>query len=203
MFQLRIIYGGGDGSMRQLKTDRNDPKPTSADSDGATHGRYYSGFYPMHLGLVSVATNLFPVAWWTPVSKQPFRFLVAVDRRNFSLELVRQYGEAALHFFPYAERERIVRAGYMSGRRRNKAARLGFDLIPATRLAATRIVPSAEAIFEMTVRQELVDTDGDHAPFVFDVVHVHRGKRPATGSPLLFLGYRDFATLGERSRFRP
>ena len=189
--------------MRQLKTDRNDPKPTSADSDGATHGRYYSGFYPMHLGLVSVATNLFPVAWWTPVSKQPFRFLVAVDRRNFSLELVRQYGEAALHFFPYAERERIVRAGYMSGRRRNKAARLGFDPIPATRLAATRIVPGADAIFEMTVRQEILDADGDHAPFIFEVVYVHRGKRPATDSPLLFLGYRDFATLGERSRFRP
>ena len=108
-----------------------------------------------------------------------------------------------MHFFPYAERERIVRAGYMSGRRRSKAARLGFDLIPATRLAATRIVPSADAIFEMTVRQELVDTDGDHAPFIFDVVHVHRGKRPATGSPLLSLGYRDFATLGERSRSRP
>lgn len=189
--------------MHQIKTDQNAPNPTSADSDRATHGRYYSGFYPMHLGLLSVATNLFPVAWWTPVSKQPVRFLVAVDHRNFSLELVRQYGEAALHFFPYAERERIVRAGYMSGRRRSKAARLGFDLIPATRLAATRIVPSADAIFEMTVRQELVDTDGDHAPFIFDVVHVHRGKRPATGSPLLSLGYRDFATLGERSRSRP
>ena len=148
----------------------------------------------------SVATNLFPGAWWTPVSKQPFRFLVAVDRRNVSLELVRQHGEAALHFFPYAERERIIRAGYLSGRRRNKAASLGSDLIPATRLTVTRIVLGADAIFEMTVRQELADIDGDHAPFTFDVVHVHRGKRPATGSPMLFRGYRELATLGVADR---
>ncbi len=173
----------------------------------ATHvaGRtaYYSAFYPKHLGVVSVASNFFPVAWWTPISKQPFRFLIAVDRRNYSLELIRQNREAALHFFPFAEREWVVRAGYMSGRHRDKAARLKVALVPAVRLQATRLLAGAEATFEMVLREELAADDADHAAFVFDVVHTHRGKRPATGAPLLFLGYRDFASLGERWRFRP
>ena len=169
------------------------------------NARYYSGFYPMHLALLSVARNVLPVAWWTPASKEPFRFVVAIDRRNHSLELLRRCGEAALHFLPWSERERVVRAGYSSGKKRDKASKLGFVLEPAACLAETRVVQGADAVFELRVRRELVDQDddGDHVPFLFDVVHVHRGTRPATGEPLLFLGWRDFATLGERWRFRP
>lgn len=167
--------------------------------------RYYSGFYPMHLALLSVAGNVLPVAWWTPVSKDPFRFLIAIDRKNHSLELLRRCGEAALHFFPWGERERVIRAGYTSGRKRDKASRLGFAMEPAACLAETRVVRGADSIFELRVRREVDDGDdaGDHAPFLFDVVHVHRRTRPAMGAPLLFLGWRDFATLGERWRFRP
>ena len=43
---------------------------------------YYSGFYPMHLALLTVANNLMPMAWWTPISKEPFRLLIAMDRKN-------------------------------------------------------------------------------------------------------------------------
>lgn len=163
---------------------------------------YYSGFYPMHLALLGVGENLMPLAWWTPVSKEPFRFLIAMDRRNHSLGLLRDLREAALQFLPFAERERVIRAGYLSGRRVRKAERLGFTLRPAVRLARTRLVDGADAAFELVVREELA-TDGDHVPFVLDVVHVHRGRRPAHGEPILFLGYRDFATLGRRERFRP
>lgn len=192
-----------DAALMNHRQDVENPLECDEPSGAASRAKYYSGFYPMHLGLLSVATNLFPVAWWTPISKDPFRFLVAVDRKNHSLKLLREHGEAALHFFSYADRERVVRAGYLSGRKHNKAARLGFDLVPATRLETTQIVNGADAVFEMTVREELQRENGDHAPFVLDVVHVHRRRRPATGQPLLFLGYRDFATLGERTRFRP
>jgi flavin reductase (DIM6/NTAB) family NADH-FMN oxidoreductase RutF len=164
---------------------------------------YYSGFYPMHLGLLSVADNVMPIAWWTPISKEPFRFLLAIDRRNHSLALLREHREAVLHFFPFAERERVVRAGYRSGRRGGKAARLGLTLRPAEKLATTRVVDGADAAFELTVACELAEPAGDHVPFLCDVVHVHRGRRPAHGAPLLFLGWRDFATLGERARFTP
>ena len=100
--------------------------------------------------------------------------------------------------------EVVVRAGYTSGRRGQKAKRLGIALAPATKLQQTRIVSSALATFELVVREELDDPAADHVPFLLDVVAVHRkGTRPAHDAPLLFLGYRDFATLGERWRYRP
>ena len=49
---------------------------------------------------------------------------------------------------------------------------------------------------------DIDEPTGDHLPFICDVVHVHRRRRLALGEPILFLGYRDFATLGERWRFR-
>lgn len=172
-------------------------------NDAVAPAAYYSGFYPMHLGLMAVAENFFPIAWCTPVSKEPFRFIAAVDRRNYSLELLRRDGEAVLHYFPFAERERVVRAGYVSGRRGNKAKRLGFDLGPAHVVTRACLIAGATCAFELRVQRELEGDEGDHVLFLFDCVHVHRGSRPAQGEPLLFLGYRDFSTLGERTRFRP
>ena len=164
---------------------------------------YYAGFYPMHLGLLSVERNVLPVAWWTPVSKAPFRFLVAIDRTNHSLDLLRTHREAVLHFFPFERWQAVVRAGYLTGKRVAKAERLGFTLRPAERLRSTLVVDDAESAFELTVVREVEEPAGDHVPFVFDVVHVHRRTAPARGRPLLFLGWRDFGTIGERVRFRP
>jgi flavin reductase (DIM6/NTAB) family NADH-FMN oxidoreductase RutF len=163
---------------------------------------YYSGFYPMHLALLTVASNLMPMAWWTPISKEPFRFLVAMDRKNHTLSLLREHREAVLNFLPWTERERVVRAGYLTGRKVRKAERLGFHLTPAKQLKHTGVVAGIYAAFELVVISELQEPAGDHVPFVCDVVHVHRRRRPALGEPILFLGYRDFATLGERWRFR-
>ncbi|MFM7737221.1 MAG: flavin reductase family protein [Alphaproteobacteria bacterium] len=164
---------------------------------------YFSGFYPMHLALLVVGENPLPIAWWTPISKEPFRFLLAMDRRNWSLGLLRETREAALHFFDFADAERVVRAGYASGARVDKATRLGLELRPAERLARTRIVAGARCAFELTVVRELEEPEGDHVPFVCDVVHVHRGERVANAEPILFLGFHDFATLGARSRISP
>lgn len=163
---------------------------------------YFSGFYPMHLGLLTVGDNPLPIAWWTPISKDPFRFLLAMDRRNWSLGRLRESREAALHFFPFDAWERVVRAGYASGAKVDKAARLGFELRPAEKLAHTRIVAGADCVFELTVVREVDDPEGDHVPFVCDVVHVHHGHRSEAGDPLLFLGFRDFATLGERRQLQ-
>jgi flavin reductase (DIM6/NTAB) family NADH-FMN oxidoreductase RutF len=164
---------------------------------------YYSGFYPMHLALLTVANNLMPMAWWTPISKEPFRFLIAMDRKNHTLSLLREYREAVLNVLPWAERERVVRAGYLTGRKVRKAERLSFQFTPAQQLKHTGVVAGVYAAFELIVVSELEKPSGDHVPFICDVVHVHRRRRPAMGEPILFLGYRDFATLGGRWRFRP
>lgn len=174
-----------------------------SEAPAAGNDRYSSAFYPMHLGLLSVATNVMPIAWWTPISKEPFRFLLAIDRKNHSLHLIREHREAVLHFLPFERRESVVRAGYLTGRRTRKIDRLGFPTRPAATLRDTVVIEGADAAFELALASEVEHPLGDHVPFVFDVTHVHRLRRPATGRPLLFLGYRDFATLGDRGRFRP
>lgn len=164
---------------------------------------YYSGFYPMQLALLTVADNLMPLAWWTPISKAPFRLLIAIDQKNHSLNLLRAHREAVLNFMPWAERERVVRAGYLSGRRVRKAERLGFRLKSAAKLQTTGVVEGAAVAFELVVVAELEGLSGDHAPFVFEVVYVHRRLRRVKREPILFLGYRNFATLGEGWSFKP
>lgn len=72
-----------------------------------------------------------------------------------------------------------------------------------TETTATGVREGALAAFELRVRSELPGPEGDRADVVVDVVHVHRGARPAQAEPLLFLGWRDFATVGSRARFRP
>nr|WP_235283931.1 flavin reductase [Thermus sp. 2.9] len=160
---------------------------------------YRAHFYPMRLALLAVGENFMPMAWWTPVSKTPFRFLLAVDRMNHTLSLLRELGEGALCFLPWEERGWVARAGYLSGRRVRKAEKLGVALRPARALAHTLVPEKAVAVFELKVAEW--PTDGDHALFLGDVVHAEgspQGKR----RPILFLGFRDFATLGETWRFR-
>lgn len=165
-----------------------------------SHAPYRAFFYPMRLALLSVGENFMPLAWWTPVSKEPFRLLFAMDRENHTLLLLRELGEAALAFFPWEAREWVVRAGYLSGRKVRKAERLGVALRPARRLARTQVPEGALAVYEMRVAE--LPLEGDHALFLGDVVHVE-GSPKAKERPILFLGYRDYATLGERWRFRP
>ncbi len=161
---------------------------------------YRAFFYPMRLGLLCVGENFMPMAWWTPVSKEPFRLLLAIDRKNHTLSLLRELSEAALAFLPWEARAWVVRAGYLSGRKVDKAQALGVPLRPARRLAHTRVPEGALAVYEMRVVEW--PTDGDHALFLGEVVHVE-GSGQAKERPILFLGFRDFATLGERWRFRP
>ena len=163
---------------------------------------YRSSFYPKHLALLAVGRNVMPLAWWTPVSKEPFRLLIAMDRRNHSLDLLRTYGEAALHLMPWHDRNRVVHAGYASGRTVDKAQELGFRFERADKLQHTGIVQGAYSAFELTVLSEMDDAQADHVTFTFEVVAVHTAQHPRDGEPILFLGGHNFATLGEHWKFR-
>ncbi len=165
---------------------------------GQPSPRYRASFYPMRLGLLCVGQNFMPIAWWTPVSKHPFRFLLAVDRKNYSLKLLRENGEAALCFLPWEERTWVVQAGYLTGRRCSKAERLGVRLRPAHALEFTFVPEHATAVYEMRVEELL--SDGDHALFFGNVLHAE-GCPGGKMSPILFMGFRDFATLGRTWRW--
>jgi flavin reductase (DIM6/NTAB) family NADH-FMN oxidoreductase RutF len=155
-------------------------------------------FFPQHITLVSVGENMLPMGYWTVISKNPFRFLICMQLGNYTLQLIREYKEAALHFFPWQERERVVKAGHISGRDGSKAERLGFNLLPAEKLGHTKLVEGYDNAYETVVYQELKGLSGEFAIFILDVVATHGRVRPLRREPIFFLSLKDFATVGEK-----
>lgn len=152
-------------------------------------------FFPVHLALLTVGENIMPIGFWTVISKDPFRFLISMGVGNHSLTLLKKFKEAALHFMPWEARERVVRAGYSSGRDHQKAAALGFDLMPADKLVHTRLVAGADSIFELNVCMELLNVSREFAPHIMNVVQVHTHN--PSHQPILFQGLENFSTPGE------
>jgi flavin reductase (DIM6/NTAB) family NADH-FMN oxidoreductase RutF len=160
-------------------------------------------FFPQHVLLITVGENMMPMGYWTVISKEPFRFLICMQLGNYTLELLRKYQEAALHFMPWNDRERVVRAGHLSGRDGPKAPRLGFNLLPAEKLQHTKLVEGADVVFETMVLQELKGLSHEFAPFVLDVVATQGSISLLKREPILFFSQKDFGTVGERWKYRP
>jgi flavin reductase (DIM6/NTAB) family NADH-FMN oxidoreductase RutF len=160
-----------------------------------------TSFFPVHVVLLSAGENLMPLGYWTVLSKNPFRFLISMGAGNHTLTLMKKHKEAALNFMPWSERDRIVRAGFLSGRDTDKAQVLGLELLPAAALKHTRIVKGADAVFETVVHMELMNLSREFSPFVLNVVHVHKAPNHLDHKPILFFGEEDFATTGERWKF--
>jgi len=173
--------------------------PISEETNAAGAAAYRSGFYPMQLAVLAVADNFMPIAWWTPISRNPFKFLFAVERKNYSYTLVQHQREAALCCLPWSERKWVAEAGHVSGRTCRKAEALGLPMRRACCLANTWIPKAARAVFEMTLREVLAE-EGDHALFVGRVVHgEQRGSRK---DAILFLGFDRLASIGISWRMR-
>jgi len=171
----------------------------SEQTNAAGAAAYRSGFYPMQLAVLAVADNFMPIAWWTPISRNPFKFLLAVERTNYSYTLLQQQPEAALCCLPWSERKWVAEAGHLSGRTCRKADALGVPMGPACCLANTWIPLAARAVFEMTL-QEVLPEEGDHALFVGRVMHAEqRGSRK---DAILFLGFDRLASIGTSWRMR-
>jgi hypothetical protein len=103
---------------------------------------------------------------------------------------------------PWEERERVVRAGNLSGRDGPKAPRLGFAFQPAQKLKHTQIIEGAEVVYETVVLQEIKGLSHEFALFVLDVVATYGKANPLKRDPILFLSQKDFATVGQRQKIR-
>lgn len=168
---------------------------------GSSNAPFNAKFFPQQVVLLAVGDNIMPMGYWTVISKDPFRFLICLERSNHSLKLLREFGEAALHFMPWDERQKVVKAGYISGKDTDKNEKLGFERFPAEVLSHTQLVRGAEVVYEATVHQELEGLSGQFDIFVLDVVYAHEGLDPTKRSPIMYLSQKDFATLGERWKF--
>ena len=162
---------------------------------------FSSMYFPLPVALLSVGENIMPMAHWMVVSKDPFRFIIAMGVGNHSLTLIKKHKEAALHFMPWSERQRVVKAGHISGRKLDKAAELGYNLLEAEKLKHTKLVEGADSVFEMVVHMEMFNVSREFIPFIMNVVAVHGSINPQEREPILYLSLEDFATLGERWQY--
>jgi flavin reductase (DIM6/NTAB) family NADH-FMN oxidoreductase RutF len=160
-------------------------------------------FFPQQVLLLSVSENMIPMGYWTVISKEPFRFLVCMQLGNYSLDLLREYGEAALHFMPWSDRERVAKAGHISGRDGPKAPRLGYNLLSAQKLVHTRLVEGADLVYECLVLKELEGLSREFALFVLDVIATSGTISPLRRDPIFYLSQKDFARMGEKYKYRP
>ena len=140
---------------------------------------------------------MMPIGHWTVISKNPYRILIAMEKGNHSLTLLKKYNEVALNFMPWSDRQRVVRAGYLSGRDGNKAEKIGFTLVPAQKLEHTKLVEGADNVLEATVNQELPNLSSEFAIYVLNIVATHGKMNPTDRTPILYLSDKDFATFGE------
>ena len=160
-------------------------------------------FFPQQVLLLSVGENMMPMGYWTVISKEPFRFLICMQLGNYSLELLREYREAALHFMPWSDRERVAKAGHISGRDGPKAPRLDYNLIPAQKLEHTKLVEGADLVYEGLVLQELEGFSHEFGLFILDIVATNGRISPLRRDPILYLSQKDFARIGEKYKYRP
>lgn len=167
-----------------------------------TNAAFNARFFPQQVLLLTVGDNMMPMGYWTVISKSPFRFLICMGVGNHSLSLMKKYKEAALHFMPWSDRERVVRAGYLSGRNVNKAAELGFVLRPAERLQHTSLIEGADVVYETVLYQELPNLSTEFVLFVMDVVATHGSERPGQRQPIFYLSGDDYSTVGENWRHK-
>jgi flavin reductase (DIM6/NTAB) family NADH-FMN oxidoreductase RutF len=161
-----------------------------------------ANFFPQHVLLLTVGENMMPMGYWTVISKEPFRFLICMQLGNYTLGLLREHREAAIHFMPWSDRERVAKAGHLSGRDGPKASRLGYELFPAQELQHTKLVEGADAIYETVVLQELEGLSHEFALFVLDVVAASGNVTPLRRDPIFYLSQKDFATTGEKYKYR-
>ncbi len=164
--------------------------------------KFNAHFFPQHLALLSVGENIMPMGYWTVISKEPFRFLICMQVGNHSLTLLKKYKEAALHFMPWSERQRVVAAGHLSARDVNKVKKLGFKLLAAEKLQNTQLVEGADVSYELVVNRELINLSREFALFVMDVIATHGKVDPRDRQPIIYLSLDDFATLGERWEYK-
>jgi hypothetical protein len=65
------------------------------------------------------------------------------------------------------------------------------------------VVAGADSYYETLILQELDGLSREFGLFVLDVVSAQGHVLPQKRDPILFLSGKDFATLGEKWRYRP
>lgn len=151
---------------------------------------------PRLTALLACQDNLMPLSWHMPVSKEPFRYAVAVREENYTHHLLREHKSFTLNFLPFEFYESVDEMGAYHGNQVDKYLQSPFknaSYDPKGNL----LLEEAYMIYECA----LIDTyqNGDHTIFIADVTSVCSNENAAS-QPMLFLGKGEYATIASTQK---
>ncbi|MBN2894274.1 MAG: flavin reductase [Campylobacterales bacterium] len=155
--------------------------------------------HPRLCALVCCGGNLMAASWHTPLSREPFRYGIAVRAQNDTHHLLSTIGHCSLNFLDISEYETIDYTGSVHARDECKSEACGL-VAPTCDANANPVFASALSAFGCRVRDIL--EMGDHTLFVCDVAEIFVNENTAL-MPTLFMGHGRYATLGEERLIVP
>ncbi len=120
-------------------------------------------------GRVGEKLNVMAASWVMPVSEEPLRIAIAVERETYTFDLIEEYKEFTINVVDDKLLDKVWRAGTTSGRGRDKVREIGLELEEPLKTKVPGI-REALSIIECRVWKHL-DT-GEVRLYVADVVSV-------------------------------
>jgi flavin reductase (DIM6/NTAB) family NADH-FMN oxidoreductase RutF len=145
---------------------------------------------PRVTALLSCQQNLMPLSWHMPISREPFRYAIAMRDENITHQMLPKYGSFTLNFLPFSYHEKIDQAGRFHGDTVDKL-KLCELVSSSTDQNGNLILDDSDFVYECTI----IDTyqNGDHTIFISEVTQIWvQEDRPQ--SPTLFLGRGQYTT---------
>lgn len=79
--------------------------------------------------------NVMAASWVMPVSEEPLRLALALDRETKTFELIERYGEFTVNVVDAKLVDKVYKAGTLSGKKvGNKLALIGLKTAPSTKI---------------------------------------------------------------------
>ncbi len=151
---------------------------------------------PRVAAVLSCRNNLMALSWHMPISREPFRYAIAVREENYTHALLQEQGSFTLNFLPFACYEQIDRCGRVHGDTIDK-----FDYSGLTSKNSdpqgNAILDGADYAYECTIIDRYAN--GDHTLFIANVTALYLNEC-FNAHPTLFLGRGYYATPSAISR---
>jgi len=112
--------------------------------------------------------NLMAASWVMPVSEEPPKVVISIDRENYTYELIEKYGEFTVNVVEENYLDKIWFLGTTSGRDIDKVAKVGLTVVKGRKVDAP-IIKEAIGIIEAKV-SEKIDV-GECRLYIGDVVY--------------------------------
>lgn len=150
---------------------------------------------PRIAALLSCGQNLMALSWHMPISREPFRYAIAMRKTNFTFTLLQENKSFALHFLPFEYHRSIDLCGRVHG---NDIDKLSLTGLGTSSLDSNGniLLNQADCIYECT----LIDTyeNGDHTIFIADVDALYLNEE-FKGDTTLFVGRGQYTTANSPS----